>query len=163
MGASRKYSGDLRGTITAILSGTVTREQVNDIISLSHAFALILLRKKLTAGKLNLSLIHLDLHDLAYDCIADLFRMDDDHTLIQLSSYFGSLPLHQLSDVQMVDHLRRIVFSKVNQGIFRIYFEHDPSLGKILRNIRITVQTLHTFIETDRFGESLLVPSFIDP
>jgi len=40
-----------------------------------------------------------------------------------------------------------------------MYNEADPSLGKILRNIKLAVQGLHNFKEVERFGEPCVVPS----
>lgn len=163
MGSLREHIARFRKNLTSILNGSHSHIQLNEVISLSHAFAVILLKKKLSSGKLNLTLVHLDLHDLAYDCIAELFRTDEPIALIQIKSYFSSIQIDQLSDVQLTDHLRRLVFSKVNQGIFRIYFEYDPSLGKILRNIKLSIQALNNFIEVDRFGDTFLVPALVEP
>jgi hypothetical protein len=71
--------------------------------------------------------------------------------------------LDRLSDVQLLDYLRRLVFSKVNHGIFRMYSEYDSSLGKILRNTKLAIQSLNNFTEVDRFGESFLVPCLVEP
>jgi hypothetical protein len=55
------------------------------------------------------------------------------------------------------------VFAKVNQGIFRIYHEIDPSLSKIIRNIKISIHTLDNYVTVDRFGEAFIVPVACDP
>lgn len=101
--------------------------------------------------------------DIAYDCIADLFRRGDSGAFVHFTSYFEGIPLDQSSDDELLIHLRRLVFSAVNQSIFRLYNEIDPSLGKILRNIRISIQTLQNFTEIERFGESHIVPGLCDP
>ncbi|MDI6767812.1 MAG: hypothetical protein QME52_13410 [Bacteroidota bacterium] len=50
----------------------------------------------------------------------------------------------------------------MNQGIYRLYSDADPSLAKILRNIKIAVGTLKNFTEVERFGEPCIVPSLCD-
>jgi len=162
MGKLNELLHNLPTNLRAIVGGNFTREQLNQVIALSHAFAIVALKKKLSTGKLNLNLVHLDIHDIAYDCIAELFRMDGNLPLIQLKSYFAATDLEHSSSQALTDHLRRLTFHKVNQGIFRLYSEYDPSLGKILRNIKIAVQSLNSFIEVNRFGEIYLVPSFVN-
>jgi hypothetical protein len=61
-------------------------------------------------------------------------------------------------DEEMLAHVRRLVFSKVNHGIFRLYSEIDPTLAKILRNIKIAINTLKNFTEFERFGELCIAP-----
>ena len=102
--------------------------------------------------------------DLAYDCVADLFRRDERGSLIQIRAYFGALEISDASDAEMLMHLRRLVFSAVNQGIYRLYRQADPAFGKILRNIKLAVATLQNFTEEiERFGEPYLVPALADP
>ena len=74
-----------------------------------------------------------------------------------------AFPLDELSDAELLAHLRRIVQSKTHQGLFRIYQESDPSLGKILRNIKISIQVVRNFQETERFHEVHLTPIQCDP
>ncbi|MFA6540813.1 MAG: hypothetical protein WCT99_04360 [Bacteroidota bacterium] len=159
MGKFYEFGTALRKNLQSILKEEFTQRQLNETISLCHSFALVLLRKKLSSGKLNLHLLHLDLHDIAYDCIAELFRMDGDYPLIQLRSYFSGIDIDRSSDQELIDALRRIAFSKVNQGIFRLYQEYDPSLSKILRNLKLAIQSLNSFTEYDRFGEMYIVPA----
>lgn len=161
MGKLNQRLQNLPANVEAIVRGNHNHDQLNDVISLSHAFAIVLLKKKIATGKLNLNIFRLDIHDIAYDCIAELFRMDGEQPLVQLKSYFSGIDLQCASAQEVANHLRRLTFSKVNQGLFRLYAEYDSSLGKILRNIKIAVQSLNNFIEVDRFGETYLVPSVI--
>jgi hypothetical protein len=75
--------------------------------------------------------------------------------------YFEGLPPGE-TDAVMLTHVRRLVFSKVNHRIFRIYNELDPGLGKILRNVKLAVHTLRNFSEVERYGELYLVPGLCD-
>lgn len=151
----------LPNVISAIVRGETTREQLDSIVALSHSYAIVFLKKKLSSGKLNLSLVNLDIHDIAYDCIAELFRMDGEFPLIQLKSYFLGIDIERSTPQQLADHVRRLTFSKVNHGLFRLYSEYDSSLSKILRNIKLAVQTLNNFVEVERFGETYLVPAAV--
>jgi hypothetical protein len=77
---------------------------------------------------------------------------------VLLDAYFSALPVAEASDEDLLIHLRRLVFSRVNQGIFRLFNEADPSLGKIIRNIKLALQSLRTFVEFERFGEPCIAP-----
>jgi hypothetical protein len=101
--------------------------------------------------------------DLAYDCIAELFQRDDKGELIRMSAYFKSINVEACTEEELILFLRRLVFSSVNQGLARIYGNFDPHLGKILRNLKLSVHTLGTFTEIDRFGELCIVPQLCDP
>lgn len=118
---------------------------------------------RIANGSFNRSLIPFSPDDIAYDCIADLFAGDGKGNYLQLQAYFGGINFEAESDEALLIHLRRLTFSKVNHGIFRIYNEADPSLGKILRNIKGAVSTLDNFLETEIFGEMFLTPSGCDP
>jgi hypothetical protein len=105
----------------------------------------------------------LNTSDLAYDCIAELFQRDEDGDLIRMRTYFESIDVEVSTDQELLLHLRRLVFSSVNQGLARIYSNFDPSLGKILRNLKLSIQNLGTFTEIDRLGEQCVVPQLCDP
>jgi len=96
--------------------------------------------------------------DLAYDCIADLFHCGEDGSLLQLNAYFKGISCTTLSDPELLVHLRRLIFTKVNDGVARFFHEKDPHLGKILRNIKLSIRTLRNFELKDRFGELYIAP-----
>lgn len=104
----------------------------------------------------------LNISDLAYDSIAEIFQKDENGNYIQLCSYFSGLLLTSATDEEILAHLRRLVFSKVNHSIFRLYTEIDPSLAKILRNLKIAINTLRNFSEVERFGEPCIAPCMYD-
>ncbi|MGB2867744.1 MAG: hypothetical protein WBD36_04790 [Bacteroidota bacterium] len=153
----------LQRILHSVLSSSQTEQQTNEIVKLCHAMAVSFLMSKLSSRRLNPSFAGLKITDLAFDCIADLFQRDAGGRLVQLSAYFGSISIAELSDEALTGHLRRLVFSKVNNNIFRIYNEVDPTLGKILRNIKLTVHALGHFVEFERFGEPYLAPANVDP
>ncbi|MEX0721402.1 MAG: hypothetical protein WD059_12090 [Balneolaceae bacterium] len=85
-------------------------------------------------NKLLLQYHYKDIDDLALDCIADLFGREGD-CLTEIESYFPKEQLSELKESEVAIKLRRLVFSKVNEGLFRNYRSFDPSLSKIIRNI----------------------------
>jgi hypothetical protein len=154
-------SKNLKENVLAILAGSHTYDQLNRFIAVSHTLANSFLASKTTAGTLS-STYGMSTSDLAYDCIADLFQKDADGNYIQLLSYFKGLSLTAARDEEILAYLRRLVFSKVNQGIYRLYSEADPSLAKIIRNVKIAVNILKNYNEVERFGEACIVPCACD-
>lgn len=150
---------EIRPRLLGVLGTSFSRTELNEFAALCHAIALVALRSRLSSAIL-LSRFHLSTHaDIAYDCIADLFHRDDGGRLLQLKAYFDGIDIDGSSDEELTSHLRRLIFSKVNQGIFRIYNEIDPPLGKIIRNIKLAVQTLQHFSIIDHYGEACIVPA----
>jgi hypothetical protein len=152
----------LRGCIRAALSERPPLTQVNLLIAKSHHLALAALYAKRSHNPMIVEHT-LDLSDLAYDCIAELFRRDENEKLVCISTYFGSYDLDAATDEDLLAMLRRLVFSAVNQGLFRIYSAYDPSLGKVLRNVKLAVHAFGTFSEVDHLGEHCIVPAVCDP
>ncbi len=150
---------EIRPRLKRVLGVSFSRAELNAFAALCHALALSALRTRLSSSTL-LTRFHLSSHaDVAYDCIADLFRQDDAGRLFQLKAYFDGIEIDAASDEELLSHLRRLVFSMVNQGMFRIYNELDPVLGKIIRNIKLAVQTLQHFSTIEHFGETCLAPA----
>jgi len=104
----------------------------------------------------------LTLSDLAYDCISDLFGRTDEGRYKALESYFSAYDVGGFSDEESYFHLQRLSFTKVRNGLFRLYSEMDPQLARILHNIKGAARSLGLFIEVDRLGESCLVPPLDD-
>jgi hypothetical protein len=78
--------------------------------------------------------------DLAWDFIADLFQKDESGNLTTFQGYFDSLDLDTFNEHELFIELRKLVFTKVDDGVFRYYGEKDPSLKKIIRNIKLSVR-----------------------
>ncbi len=154
---------DLRENLFALLLNSYTEAQLKGIIELCHAIASASLKQIISDGSIKQGYLGLRRSDIAYDCIADLFRKDDVGNIVQFQTYFKSFPANELSDAELLAHLRRIVQSKTHQGLYRIYQESDPSLGKILRNIKISIQVVRNFQETERFHEVHITPIQCDP
>ncbi len=153
----------LKETLHSMTSDRPPEPVVDEFVTFCRKTAVILLRKKIAVGKLNLNHITLSVDDLALDCVADLFSRNDKGSFTQLQVYMRGIDPERMTEAELTSHLRRLVFAKVNQGIFRIYHEIDPSLSKIIRNIKLSVNALENFTTINRFGETYLVPSATDP
>lgn len=151
----------LKENILSVVSEYPDRARVNSLVEVCRTLAASFLSNKASAG--SLASVHgVSINDLAYDCIADLFRQDGNGAYLELQSYFSGITPEEMKDEELLPHLRRLVFSKVNQGVFRLFGESDPSLSKILRNVKLAVSALKNFTEVERFGEAYLAPSLVD-
>jgi len=150
---------ELKSLIRSVCGSNPSVSSVKELLLLCRKIAVIHLRKKITTGRLNPSFFALSIDDIALDCIADLFQKDESGAMFQLVAYYGGLSLESTSEEELLVHTRRLVFSKVGQGLFRLYNEADPSLGKILRNLKLAIQSLQNFKVVDRFGEQYMVPA----
>ena len=112
---------------------------VKSVIDLCHTFALAYLRMKASSGKLYL--FHGEkLEDLAWDFIADLFEKDDDGRFRVFYNYFDEHVLSETDENELQFQLRRLVFTTVEDNIFKVNGENDPSLKKIIRNLKLALR-----------------------
>jgi hypothetical protein len=158
-----QLNSGLREIISAIAASSHTPPQLNRLVAVCHALASAFVKSKLSSGAINRALISLPASDIAYDCISDLFQLDHRGEMVQVKTYFEGMGFAAMSETELLTHLRRLVFSRVNHGLVRIYNEVDPVLGRIIRNVRLAVGALQNFVEVDRFGEALLEPCLCDP
>jgi hypothetical protein len=152
----------LREALRSVLRSDPDRRDINRLVSICHGLALSCLHIK-RSHRLMLVEDSLNISDLGYDCIAELFQRDEAGDLVKIKTYFGSIDVDTSTDQELLVYLRRLVFSSVNQSLVRLYSNFDPNLGKILRNLKLSVQNLGTFTETDRLGEQCLAPQLCDP
>ncbi|NBC65890.1 MAG: hypothetical protein GVY07_09590 [Bacteroidetes bacterium] len=80
------------------------------------------------------------LEDLAWDFIAELFEKDENGRLVKLQEYFDYMSLDELNHSDLTIELRKLVFTKVEDNIFRAVGEKDPSLRKIIRNLKLAIR-----------------------
>lgn len=80
------------------------------------------------------------LEDLAWDFIAELFAKDNKGCLVKLQEYFDDISLEDLDHSELTIELRKLVFTKVEDNIFRAVGEKDPSLRKIIRNLKLAIR-----------------------
>lgn len=148
---------DLKPDLLAVLEWRCTTGQLNRFVHRCVSLAMELISRKWGARRLQ---EHLGLseEDLAYDCIADLFSRDDAGRFEQLSAYFAGMVVEGLQAEDLLIALRRLVYSRVNHAMFRLYQDSDPAFSRILRNVKIALDALKQFDERDRFGESFIIP-----
>jgi hypothetical protein len=147
----------LREHLPSALSVPPGPLSLNLVVTVAHRLAVAGLISKRAAGALA-DFHGLPVEDIAYDCIADLFQRADGGEVIQLRSYFAGIDLAATEDEQVLILFRRLVLGKVSNGVFRLFNEIDPGLGRILRNVKLGIGTLRSFDEVERFGEQCIVP-----
>jgi hypothetical protein len=147
-----------RTLLESILSGGYTPLDVREFVELCYTLALPLIRSKLALGKFHHAVAGMREADIVYDCLADLFQRDEKGMFVRIQSYFSrdDVARGDASDEELLVALRRLVFLKVQNNLIRLLSDADPTLGKVLRNIRLAMQKEKLFMEVDRFGETYL-------
>ena len=157
----RASIGGLKDDLKALLEGKASAFQLKRIVRLCHANAEGIMARRGHLGHL-IRLHGLNLTDLAFDCISDLFARDDEGRYRSLESYFSAYDIAGFSDEEAYFHLQRLSFTRVRNGLFRLYSEMDPQLARILHNIKIAARALGQFTEINHLGESCLAPSLAE-
>lgn len=136
-----------------ILNGEATNAQINEVVRIAHHFAVIRLKQLIGSGKLHLQSFPLSVDSIAFDCIADIFERDGDGAFVELVQYFSDErdPLHS-DGTALIIAFRSLIFTKLHDGIFRLYRENDPVFSKILRNVKIALMKSHELTTFERFG-----------
>ncbi|NNE71511.1 MAG: hypothetical protein HKN29_14265 [Rhodothermales bacterium] len=75
-------------------------------------------------------------HDVALDALADALSRSQSGRFNQVASYFQDLDWEHLNEEELVTALRRFVFRKVEDGVYRMFQERDPQLAKLIRVLR---------------------------
>lgn len=126
----------LQHAVASILSDRPHRLAVSTLVTCCHRFALAYLFKKVRHGNFPGQVTGLSVDDLALDCIAEIFQRDGNGQFCVLHTYLKSHECVPSTDDELQIALRRLVFSKVNESLFRLYHETDPNLAKIIRNVK---------------------------
>ncbi len=157
MWSNLKYP--IRDLLSGVTTGGATQPQLADLNGLCQRMALTYLRRKIAAGKINPSVLGLNDRDLALDCVAELFAPSPDGRFIEFIDYFEakSVDIPGTPERMLLVHLRRLVFYICNDGIFRMYGEADPSLSRIIRNIKLGLKRSTALRTMMRFDEQLIV------
>lgn len=127
---------DLHHTISIMLTGVPTPATVRQLVEAFHRIAVVYLRRKARTGSLNPGLFGLPIEDLALDCIADLFCRDDNGRFVRLHEYFREIDVTSSAETDLLAMCRRLVFSRVNQDLYRQYREFDRPLHNIIRALK---------------------------
>jgi len=145
----------LKEALQNILSGNAGRS-CKYVAEYCHDIAQTYLRFKLNKGEDYLLKVSLDREHLAWDCIAGLFERDTKGQYLVFKEYFEDYDLSTLDDSDVEIALRRLVFSKVNDGIFRNFGSFDPSLHKIIRNLKLAIQNFEDLERNQSNGEKYI-------
>lgn len=129
---------NLQEILTTCENNSLKGEKKRDLINLCHSMALAYLRMKASSEKLYM-IRGERLEDLAWDFIADLFEQNRDGEMVKINEYFSELDLKECSHSDLKIELRKIVFTKVDDNIFRAIGKKDPSLRKIIRNLKLAI------------------------
>ncbi len=139
------------------ITGDYTHAELSELFRLCYAIARQCVRRKMFTSKLQ----HTGLSegDLVLDCIAELFRRDEQNALVEFARYFNyqNIRIEDEAEEMLLVHIRRLTFTVVADNLFRIYNEVDPGLGKILRNIKIAVEKSGCYRMEKHFDEQYLV------
>jgi hypothetical protein len=147
----------LRENLIGLLEGRAASRQIQAVVNLAAAIALEYLTRRRGAWRLQ-ERLGLPAADLAYDCIADLFERDASGRYRQLAAYFEATDVRACAPEELLILLRRLVYSRTANGMFRAFSEADPAFSRILRNVKLALQALPQFEERERFGDVHLAP-----
>ena len=126
----------IKDTLILALNGDV--RSINRLCDYFRRVSVAYLRTKANRNNLLLNYLYKNIDDLALDCIADLFGQEGS-CLSQIEGYLDDIEIEALDESEVVTKLRRLIFSKVNEGLYRNYGNFDPSLSKIIRNLKRTL------------------------
>jgi hypothetical protein len=149
----------LRELLDRAIAGDYTRQQLAELHRLSFVLGRGYVRLRCARTRLPLTLFGLDEADVVHDGIADLFTRAASGRLVEFARYFehhGIVP-SSLPDDMLVVHLRNLVFTNVSDSLFRMLNESDPSLGKIIRNIKLAVRDSRRWSLETRFDDKVLI------
>jgi hypothetical protein len=151
---------NVRYFLASVLKVPPSQADATALVDLFHKIALAYLRTKSISGRFDATRFGLTLDDLAYDAIADLFARDDAGIYSAIRSFVERIgPLESLSDDDLILRVRRLVFGAVNQQVFRLYGSFDPSLAKVIRNIKLALKHHPVVTVQEQHGEAMIFPN----
>jgi len=140
--------------LRSIVNGRASNFEVNSLVKYSHQYAAVRLTQILRSKKIINDILPHSITTVALDCIAEMFHRDNEGNFIELQHFFsGKQCLSKTNDQESFINFRRLVFSKINDALFRIYKEYDPITSKILRNLKLIIKRSDKIYSVCRFGE----------
>lgn len=109
---------------------------VRHFVQLCHNIASAYLNQRVNSGRLDPVFFAVSVNDLAMDCIAGLFERNRVGEFPKIKAYFKPINTDEFSEEALLIYTRRLVFSAINDELFRLYKIEDPSLGNIIRCIK---------------------------
>ncbi len=144
----------LDAIIPGVLSTHPSERHVRDFVYVCRNLAVSYLQTKISAGKLDLRYFGVSVEDLALDCIAPLFERDSKCRYVELKEYYARFAWTRMSAEELLSTTRILIFSMVNEELFRNYHEHDPSLSRLIRNIKIALKSSQALVPIVRGNET---------
>ena len=137
---SRSLETKIQPLVLSLVGGRANTRVVNQFVALCHRMATRYISIKASKPSWYKHIQAENINDLAWDSIADLFQTDDDGRFTGLVNYYQSLNFESLTEGELYSATRKLVFSKVNDSLFRFMHEYDPSLSKIIRNVKLAIK-----------------------
>jgi len=132
---------------------------LSEFVNICHKIAQAIVRMKISSQAFDPGRFGLTAEDFAYDSIADLFAQDQKGRFGSLVTYFGkSESFQNLNNDETLGSLRRLIGYAVNQRIVMCYRENDPSLARLIRNIKIALKSHATAAIQESNGDKVIVP-----
>lgn len=136
----------LKEHLRSVVSDHPERKSIQHVVRTCQVLSRSYLRAKARSGAIPADLFGLSLDDLALDCFADLLARGGQMRFTELRGYFRDIDWETVDEAELFMSLRRLVFSKVNNSIYRRYRDADPGLARIVRNIKLCVRDRAGFV-----------------
>jgi hypothetical protein len=149
---------ELPALVASVSQPAPDASSVTALVLVCQRMAAAYVRVKVMTTRFDPMRIGLSVEDFAFDAIAEMFRRDDTGRLTVFATAFGTLSAESQAQASMEHILRQMVFTAVNRQIFRSYRETDPSLAKLLRNIKNALRSHPTAAMAHLGGEWTIVP-----
>ncbi len=126
---------DLAGRIYRILHQPHDEQNVHELVKQIYRYAYAYISSKAKSGRLS-QFIQLSYEQMAWDCIADMFRRDENGAYPEFQRFFSGKSLYESEGTEVESMLRCFVFNHVNDRLFELLREHDRELSKLTRNLK---------------------------
>lgn len=141
-------------SLKSVIMGTARKHEISLLIKAAQQFGTIRLLQIIRKHPGNIEIYPHNISSIALDFIAELFQRDEENKFFEIAEYFTEeRDIEILSDEEILDEFRTIIFSKLNDGIIRLYRDRDPFLAKIIRNLKIAIKKSNRFYLFNRFGD----------
>ena len=136
-----------------------TRTAVRHVVRVAHQLAQGYLKHQSSTVAFLQSQHGHSLDDLALDGIADLFERTEQGTFPTLQEAFADVQWTTLGEVDALVQFRRVVFRAMSDWMFATCKTVDPSLGRLIRNLKRVGRTNDAFALFRRDGRVWIGPS----
>lgn len=145
----------IRDILTRGLHPGATPRDIRTLVDVCHKMAIVSLRPKFS------QLLHatggVPLEDFAFDALGEVFERSPFNRFVTLERWFERQGgITTLSDDQLWTALRRLIFSAITQHLFQSYAEADPSLSRIIRNIKLALRSHATLRLAEQKGVKMI-------